>query len=70
MLQAKDIRFDDYTFLKEGEKSGGYRVVLWKTGNGSSFTLFPDLTTSDPVWRKLMRDVRFRRALVARHQPA
>ena len=26
MLQAKDIRFADYTFLKEGEKSGGYRV--------------------------------------------
>ncbi|HEY8016930.1 MAG TPA: ABC transporter substrate-binding protein [Dongiaceae bacterium] len=71
MLQAKDIRFADYTFLKEGEKSGGYRVVLWKTGNGSSFTLFPDLTTSDPVWRKLMRDVRFRRALslsINRHE--
>ena len=26
MLQAKDIRFADYTFLKEGEKNGGYRV--------------------------------------------
>ncbi len=26
MLQAKDIRFDDYTFLKEGEKNGGYQV--------------------------------------------
>jgi len=71
MLQAKDIRFADYTFLKEGEKNGDYRVLLWKTGNGSSFTLFPDLTTSDPVWRKLMRDVRFRRALslaINRHE--
>ena len=71
MLQAKDIRFADYTFLKEGEKNGGYRVLLWKTGNGSSFTLFPDLTTSDPVWRKLLRDVRFRRALslaINRHE--
>jgi peptide/nickel transport system substrate-binding protein len=71
MLQAKDIRFADYTFLKEGAKSGNYRVLLWKTGNGSSFTLFPDLTTADPVWRKLLRDVRFRRALslgINRHE--
>ena len=71
MLQAKDVQFADYTFLKEGEKSGGYRVVLWKTGNGSSFALFPNLTAADPVWRKLMRDMRFRRALslaINRHE--
>jgi peptide/nickel transport system substrate-binding protein len=71
MLQAKDLRFSDYTFLKEVEKSGGYRVLLWKTGNGSNFTLYPDLTTNDMRWRKLMRDVRFRRALslgIDRHE--
>ena len=71
MLQAKDIRFADYTFLKEGEKNGRYRVLLWHTGNGSSFALFPNLTTNDPVWRKLLRDVRFRRALslgINRHE--
>ena len=71
MLQAKDLKFADYTFLKEGEKNGGYRVHLWKTGNGSSFTLYPDLTTNDPVWRELMRDPRFRRALslgIDRHE--
>jgi peptide/nickel transport system substrate-binding protein len=71
MLQAKDIRFADYTFLKEGEKNGQYRVLLWHTGNGSSFALFPNLTTNDPVWRKLLRDVRFRRALslgINRHE--
>ena len=71
MLQAKDLKFADYTFLKEGEKNGGYRVLLWKTGNGSNFTLYPDLTTNDETWRKLMRDVRFRRALslgIDRHE--
>ncbi len=71
MLQAMKLRFADYTFLKEGEKSGNYRVFLWKTGNGSNFTLFPNLTASDPVWRKLIRDVRFRRALslgIDRHE--
>src|SRR5215475_3331288 len=49
MLQAKDIRFSDYTFLKAGQKNGNYRVLLWKTGNGSSFTLFPNMTTTDQV---------------------
>jgi peptide/nickel transport system substrate-binding protein len=71
MLQGKDIRFSDYTFLKESEQRNGYRVLLWKTGSGSSFTLFPNLTVDDPVWRRLMRDVRFRRALslaIDRHE--
>jgi peptide/nickel transport system substrate-binding protein len=71
MLQAKDLRFSDYTFLKEGEEAGDYRVRLWKSGNGSSFTLFPNLTALDPVWRKLLQDVRFRRALslgINRHE--
>jgi peptide/nickel transport system substrate-binding protein len=71
MLQAKDIRFSDYTFLRAGEKLGGYRVLLWKTGAGSSLALFPNLTTADPVWRKLIQDVRFRRALslgINRHE--
>jgi len=46
-------------------------VLLWHTGNGSSFALFPNLTTNDPVWRKILRDVRFRRALslgINRHE--
>jgi peptide/nickel transport system substrate-binding protein len=32
-------------------------------GKGSHFALFPNLNTNDPVWRALLRDVRFRRAL-------
>jgi peptide/nickel transport system substrate-binding protein len=63
MLQALKLRFADYTFLKDAEKKGGFRVLLWKTGSGSSFALYPNLTAKDPVWRQLMRDVRFRRAL-------
>ena len=71
MLQALKLRYADYTFLKDAEKSGGYRVLLWKTGSGSSFALYPNLTAKDPVWRKLIRDVRFRRALslgIDRHE--
>jgi len=70
-LQARGLRFEDYTFLKDGEDSGGYRVFLWHDGRGSAFALYPNLNTADPVWRALNRDVRFRRALslgIDRHE--
>ena len=62
-LQARYIQFDNFTFLKQGEKTGGYSVRLWRTGAGSHLALFPNLNAKDPVWRALLRDVRFRRAL-------
>ena len=62
-LQARDVHFNNYTFLKQGEKQNGYRTLLWRPGKGSHFALFPNLNTKDPVWRQLLRDVRFRRAL-------
>jgi peptide/nickel transport system substrate-binding protein len=62
-LQARYLRFDNYTFLKEAEARNNYSVRLWRTAPGSQLALYPDLTVSDPVWRKLLRDVRFRRAL-------
>ncbi|UEM20982.1 ABC transporter substrate-binding protein [Skermanella mucosa] len=62
-LQARYLRFDNYTFLKQAAKRNGYKVDLWKTGNGAHLALFPNLNAADPVWRDLFRDVRFRRAL-------
>jgi peptide/nickel transport system substrate-binding protein len=70
-LQARYLRFDNYTFLKASEKASGYRVRLWRTGPGSHLALYPNLNVNDPVWRGLMRDVRVRRALslgVNRHE--
>jgi peptide/nickel transport system substrate-binding protein len=70
-LQARYLRFDDYTFLKAGEAAGDYRVRLWRTGPGGQLALYPNLNAADPVWRALIRDVRFRRALslaVDRHE--
>ena len=70
-LQARYLRFDDYTFLKANEEGGGYQVRLWRTGPGSQLALYPNLNTNDEVWRKLIRDVRFRRALslaIDRHE--
>jgi peptide/nickel transport system substrate-binding protein len=70
-LQARYLRFDDYTFLKAGEQAGDYHVRLWRTGPGSQLALYPNLDVNDEAWRKLMRDVRFRRALslaIDRHE--
>lgn len=62
-LQAREIQFNNYTFLKQNEKRNNYRTLLWRTGTGSQFALYPNLNVNDEVWRKLLRDVRFRRAL-------
>ena len=70
-LQARYLSFDDYTFLKANEGANGYKVLLWRTGPGSQLALYPNLNVDDPEWRRLMRDVRFRRALslaVNRHE--
>ncbi|MEM7212460.1 MAG: ABC transporter substrate-binding protein [Pseudomonadota bacterium] len=70
-LQGKYIRLDHYTFLKEGEKRHDYSVRLWKRSQGAHIALFPNLNVADPEWRKLLQDVRFRRALslaIDRHE--
>jgi len=70
-LQARYLRFDNYTFLKESEERNKYKVRLWRTGPGSQLALYPNLNVNDEIWRALLRDLRFRRALslaVNRHE--
>jgi len=70
-LQTRYLRFDNYTFLKQGEQRNHYRVYLWEKAIGSQVALYPNLNVEDRTWQKLMRDVRFRRALslgVDRHE--
>jgi peptide/nickel transport system substrate-binding protein len=62
-LQARDLQFNNYTFLRKGEKTNNYRTLLWKSARGSHFALFPNLNVNDPVWKPLVRDPRFRHAL-------
>lgn len=62
-LQARYLRFDNYTFLKDASKRMNLDVRLWKRAEGSFFALLPNLNAIDPVWRDLNRDVRYRRAL-------
>lgn len=70
-LQSRGIAFNNYTFLKEAEKRENFDVRLWQTAKGAHLALFPNLNVNDPEWRKLMRNVQFRRALslaVNRHE--
>ncbi len=62
-LQARYLRMDNYTFLKQAEKHKPFEVRLWKIGKGAQVALLPNLTNNDETLRNLMRDRRFRRAL-------
>ncbi len=70
-LQGRYLRLDNYTFLKAGEKQNDFTVHLWKKATGAQIALFPNFNSADPVWRELVRDVRFRRAMslaINRHE--
>ena len=70
-LQARNLGFRNYTFLKQGEKRNDYTVRLWQTAKGSHIALFPNLNIGDEQWRTLFRKADFRRALsiaVDRHE--
>jgi peptide/nickel transport system substrate-binding protein len=62
-LQARYLNMRDYTFLRSSAKTSDVDVRLWELGSGSQLALYPNLTCKDQEWRKLFRDVRFRRAL-------
>ncbi len=62
-LQSRGLFFKNYTFLKESEKHSGLIPRLWQTARGAHLAVYPNLNTTDEVWRKVFRDVRFRRAL-------
>jgi len=70
-LQARYLRLDHYTFLKEGEGRHNYTVNLWKQAQGAHIALYPNLNVVDSEWRELLREVSFRRALslaIDRHE--
>ncbi len=59
----RGLSMPDIPSLKEGEKARHYRTNLWPVARGSELALYPNLTTLDPAWRILNRDLRFRHAL-------
>ena len=70
-LQARYLRMDNYTFLKQAEKRSHFKVRLWSTAKGANTALYPNLNNKDPVMGSLLQDVRFRKALslaIHRHE--
>ena len=63
-LQGRGLDFRDIPILKKGEADGrAYTTKLWANGTASQIAIYPNLNYADPVWREVLRDVRFRRAL-------
>ena len=68
-LQPRYLNMRDYTFLQKSAKHSGVEVRLWEEGSGSQLALYPNLNAKDEAWRRLFRDVRFRRALSLGDRP-
>ena len=70
-LQARGLQFNYYPFLKKNEKLQDYAVRLWQEAKGSHMAMYFNLNNDDAEFRKLFRDVRFRRAFsiaIDRHE--
>ncbi len=63
-LSVFETSLTNYTLYVESAEAGDYRVLDWKSVNGSEVAYFVNQTIiGDPVLRKIFQDVRFRRAL-------
>jgi peptide/nickel transport system substrate-binding protein len=62
-LQAQGLTLADLPALRQAASKGTIKLDLWPSGRGTELALYPNLNAADPVWQKLMRDLRFRRAL-------
>ncbi len=61
---AMNGSFDNYTLYVESAEEADYRILNWNSGLGAEVTYMPNQTLiGDPVLRKIIQDVRFRRAL-------
>ena len=60
-FQMRHVGAAGYTFYKESEASGNYRVLRWRSASTNGF--HPNINHSDPQMRALFDDARFREAM-------
>jgi peptide/nickel transport system substrate-binding protein len=60
-MQYRNVSLGSYTFLKENEAKGNYKVQKWRSASTDSF--FPNINTPDKVLGKLFDTADFRHAL-------
>jgi len=57
------LTIEDYPLLKKNEMTGNYKVNLWKKESCGAVTYFTYQTYEDAIMRKILQDLRFRKAL-------
>lgn len=62
-FQVRELKFEDYTVLKQNEQAGGYEIRLWANDYCGEVNFWPLQTHRDPQYRRLFTDRRFRQAL-------
>ena len=63
-LVPEMVKFSDLPMVKQYEKKAGYKIMIFQNWMGTWVDYFPNYTyNEDLVWRKIIRDVRFRQAL-------
>jgi peptide/nickel transport system substrate-binding protein len=62
-MQARGIALPTWPVYQENAEAGGYHMALWTNASASSVTLFPNQSYSDPKYRELMQNLKFRQAL-------
>ncbi|MEO8392731.1 MAG: ABC transporter substrate-binding protein [Chloroflexota bacterium] len=59
--QIRQVNTANFTFYKENEDAGDYKVLIWK--NASTNAFFPNISSKDAGLRALFDNARFREAL-------
>jgi len=62
-MQDRGIDLAKYTVYQENAEANDYHTILWKTAQASSMTFFPNQSYTDPQYRALMVNLKFRQAL-------
>jgi peptide/nickel transport system substrate-binding protein len=62
-MQARCIALNQYPVYLENAEAGNYEAWLWTNASASGLTFFPNQSYSDPAYRELLQNPKFRQAL-------
>lgn len=62
-LHGLYLNFSNFTALKNAARRNNLEVDLWRRGRGAEIALYPNQHHKDPVWRSILKNADFRRAL-------
>jgi peptide/nickel transport system substrate-binding protein len=62
-MQHRGIDLAQYPVYQEQAEAGDYHMLLWPQAQASGLTFFPNQSYSDPAYRELLQNFKFRQAL-------